>query len=143
MLSVIETFGDELPASCRDSCEKAWIILDPFIAKYASVYDVCERTSRLLRIGLGFFGSSALPVVSSILSRMAAAFESTSFASFVRRTTSQTHALPASNSSSHRMPNNVRLTAVAKALGPFSVLSAACSLYRDPRTSHSTRRRKQ
>lgn len=83
MLSVIDTFGDELPATCRNSCQEAWAIFDPFIAKYASNYDVCERVTRVLRLGLNFFGASALPVVPSMLSRMTSAFESTSYASYL------------------------------------------------------------
>ena len=83
MLQVIDTFGDELPASCKSTCQEAWAIFDPFIAKYASNYDVCERATRVLRLGLNFFGPTALPVVPSMLSRMAAAFESTSFASYL------------------------------------------------------------
>lgn len=83
MLAVVETFGDELPATCKNSCQEAWAIFDPFIAKYASSYDVCERVTRVIRLGLGFFGPSALPVIPNVLLRMATAFESTSYASYL------------------------------------------------------------
>ncbi|KAI0348375.1 ARM repeat-containing protein [Trametopsis cervina] len=83
MLGVIDTFGDELPASCRNTAQEAWAIFDPFIAKYGSDYDVCERITRVLRLGLNFFGTSALSVVPAVLSRMATAFEATGFASYL------------------------------------------------------------
>lgn len=83
MLVVIDTFGDELPAECLNSCQEAWAIFDSFIAKYCSNYDVCERVTRVLRLGLNFFGSTALPVVPLVLSRMTAAFESTGYASYL------------------------------------------------------------
>ncbi|KAI0814905.1 ARM repeat-containing protein [Irpex lacteus] len=83
MLAVIDTFGDELPAACQSSCQEAWAIFDLFIAKYGSDYDVCERSTRVLRFGLNFFGSTALPVVPAVLSRMATAFETTSLASYL------------------------------------------------------------
>ena len=83
MLRVIDTFGDVLPSACQNSCQEAWVIFDLFIAKYGSDYDVCERTSRVLRFGLNFFGSTALPVVPAVLSRMAAEFESTGHASYL------------------------------------------------------------
>lgn len=83
MLSVIESFGDELPPACKSTCQEAWAIFDPFIAKYASNYDVCERSTRVIRLALNFFGTTALHVVPSMLSRMAAAFEATSYASYL------------------------------------------------------------
>ena len=33
MLSVIRTFGDELPAACQTTCQEAWSCLDLFISK--------------------------------------------------------------------------------------------------------------
>lgn len=83
MLAVVETFGDELPASCQNSCQEAWLFFDPFIAKYGSDFATCERVTRVLRFALTFFGSTARPVIPSVLARMAAAFETTGLASYL------------------------------------------------------------
>lgn len=83
MLSVIDTFGDDLPAACRNSCQEAWLFFDPFVAKYGTEYNTCERVTRVLRFALNFFGDMALPVIPSVLARMAAAFEASGFASYL------------------------------------------------------------
>jgi len=81
MLHVIQTFGDELPPACQNSCEEAWAVFDSFLAKYGSDYDLCERTTRVLRHGLILFGSSALPVAASAMARLTAGFDTTGFPS--------------------------------------------------------------
>jgi transportin-3 len=83
MLSIIETFGDDLPPACRNTCQEAWLFFDPFIAKYGADYNTCERVTRVLRFSLTFFGSTALPVIPSVLARMATSFEATGFASYL------------------------------------------------------------
>lgn len=83
MLAVIDTFGQELPAACQNSCSEAWVVFDAFLSKYGAEYWVCERVSRVLRLGLNFFGSAAKPILPSVLSRMSAAFEVTGFASYL------------------------------------------------------------
>lgn len=83
MLSVIDTFGDELPAACQNSCQEAWVFFEPFIAKYGSNYQICERTTRVMRFSLTFFGSTVKPVLPSVLKRMAMAFEATGFSSYL------------------------------------------------------------
>ncbi|KAI0687777.1 ARM repeat-containing protein [Cytidiella melzeri] len=83
MLGVIDTFGDQLPATCQNSCPEAWAIFDPLIAKYGSDFEVCDRVTRVIRLGVNFFGITALPVVPAVLRRMATAFESTGFASYL------------------------------------------------------------
>lgn len=83
MLNVVESFGDDLPAACRNTCQEAWLFFDPFIAKYGSDYNVCERVTRLLRYALNFFGSTALPVIPAVLARLSAAFEDTAYASYL------------------------------------------------------------
>lgn len=83
MLSVIKTFGDELPPACRTTCQEAWLFFDPFIAQYGSDYNTCERVTRVLRYSLTFFGSTALLAIPSVLARMAASFETTGFASYL------------------------------------------------------------
>lgn len=82
MLAIVETFGDELPASCIGTCQEAWTIIDSLLSKYGSQYDVAERTTRVLRCGLRLFGRNASPIVPSLLSRMSIGFEATGFASF-------------------------------------------------------------
>lgn len=81
MLHVIQTFGEELPAACQNSCEEAWAIFDSFLTKYGSDYDLGERTTRVLRHGLGLFGDSALPVAASAMARLTAGFDATGFPS--------------------------------------------------------------
>lgn len=83
MLAVIDTFGEELPQACRNSCKEAWTVFDSFIAKYGSDYNVCERVTRVLRLGLNFFGADAKPVIPSVLLRMATAFQATGYASYL------------------------------------------------------------
>lgn len=81
MLHVIQTFGEELPAVCRDSCQETWSIFDSFLAKYGSDYDLCERTTRVLRHGLTLFGDAALSVAPSVMIRLTAGFDATGFPS--------------------------------------------------------------
>ncbi|KAI0080303.1 ARM repeat-containing protein [Panus rudis PR-1116 ss-1] len=83
MLGVIDTFGEELPAACQNACEEAWSIVEPFVAKHGDDYVLCERATRVIRLGLNFFSSAALPVVPSVLSRMIETFERTGFSSYV------------------------------------------------------------
>ena len=83
MLSVIDTFGERLPAACQNSCQEAWAIFEPFIAKYGSDYMLCERATRVLRLGLNFFGDATLPIVASVLSRMAMTFENSGLSSYI------------------------------------------------------------
>ncbi|OCH94769.1 ARM repeat-containing protein [Obba rivulosa] len=83
MLGVVQTFGDELPVACQNSPQEAWAFFDPFIARYGSNYQICERTTRVLRLGLTFFGSAVRPLLPAVLKRMAAAFESTGFSSYL------------------------------------------------------------
>ncbi|KAI0936668.1 hypothetical protein AcV5_004749 [Taiwanofungus camphoratus] len=83
MLGVIDTFGEELPAACQTGCQEAWAFFDPFVAKYGSDYHICERTTRVLRLGLNFFGTTVRPVLPSVLSRMSVAFEATGFSSYL------------------------------------------------------------
>ena len=82
MLAIIETFGEDLPAVCATTCQESWAVLDPLLSKYGTHYDLAERTTRVLRCGLRFFGKSALPIASAVLARMSMAFEATGFASY-------------------------------------------------------------
>jgi transportin-3 len=83
MLHVIHTFGDQLPAACRNSCEQAWSVFDALLSKYGSEYDIAERTTRVLRHGINLFGTSALPIANSVVARMTSAFEATGFPSYL------------------------------------------------------------
>lgn len=83
MLSVIDTFGEELPTTCRNSAQESWSLFDPFIQKYGADYRICERTTRALRLGLNFFGLTVRPLLPSVLARMTAAFETSGFPSYL------------------------------------------------------------
>lgn len=82
MLAIIETYGEDLPTGCANSCEEAWAIIDVILSKYGDQHDIAERTTRVIRAGLRFFGRSASLVVSSVLARMSIGFEATGFASY-------------------------------------------------------------
>lgn len=77
MLSVVRTFGDDLPEACQTACQEAWSCLDIFISKYGSEYEASDRVTRLIRHGFTFFGPAALPVASAVISRMTSSFETT------------------------------------------------------------------
>ena len=83
MLAVIQSFGEELPAACQNTHQEAWAVFEPFLVKYGSEYPICERTTRVLRLGLNLFGSAILPIVPSVLTRMSTLFELTGFSSFL------------------------------------------------------------
>jgi transportin-3 len=83
MLNVIKSFGDDLPASCQNTCIETWAVLDSLISKYGTDYGITERATRVLRCGVTFFGRSALPVASPCLGRMSMAFETTGFSSYM------------------------------------------------------------
>jgi transportin-3 len=83
MLHVIQSFGDELPAACQNSCEEAWAIFDGFLAKYGSNYEIAERTTRVLRHGITLFGDASLPIATLVLARMTTTFEETGYPSYL------------------------------------------------------------
>ena len=83
MLSIVQGFGNELPTSCQNSCEEAWAVFDPFLARFGDRYDFAERANRVLRFGLRLFGDSARPVVPSALARMSLSFEATGISSYL------------------------------------------------------------
>ena len=82
-MRVVQSFGEQLPVACQNTHQEAWAVFEPFIAKYGSEYPICERTTRVLREGLKFFGSAALSVTPAILTRMALSFEATGFSSYL------------------------------------------------------------
>ncbi|KAI0660358.1 ARM repeat-containing protein [Cubamyces menziesii] len=83
MLGVIQSFGEHLPAACQNTHQEAWAVFEPFLVKYGSEYSICERTTRVLRLGLTFFGPATLPILPSVLARMASCFEATGFSSYL------------------------------------------------------------
>jgi transportin-3 len=83
MLAVVQTFGEVLPDACQNACPEAWIVFDALLIKYGSVYNVADRACRVLRLGIQFFGSSSLPVIPSLLDRMASCFESSGHSSYI------------------------------------------------------------
>ncbi|RPD64848.1 ARM repeat-containing protein [Lentinus tigrinus ALCF2SS1-6] len=83
MLGVIQSFGEQLPTACQNTYQEAWAVFDPFVAKYGTDYHICERTTRVLRLGLGFFGSATLPIIPSVLTRLGVSFEATGFSSYL------------------------------------------------------------
>ncbi len=83
MLGVIGSFGEQLPAACQNTHQEAWAVFEPFLIKYGAEYSICERTTRVLRLGLTFFGPVTLPILPSVLTRMVNCFETTGFSSYL------------------------------------------------------------
>lgn len=82
-MSIVRTFGEDLPAACQNTCEEAWVCLDLYIDKYGSIYEASDRTTRLIRHGLTFFGPAALSVTPSVLAKMSTSFETTGMSGYV------------------------------------------------------------
>lgn len=83
MLFVIQSYGEQLPPACQNTCEEAWAIFDAFIVKYGSNHDLGERATRVLRRGVDLFGKASFSVASSVITRMSFAFEATGFSGFL------------------------------------------------------------
>ncbi|KAI0778461.1 ARM repeat-containing protein [Trametes elegans] len=83
MLGVIQSFGEHLPSACQNTHQEAWSVFEPFIVKYGAEYSICERATRVLRLGLTFFGPVTLPILPSVLHRMVSSFETTGFSSYL------------------------------------------------------------
>lgn len=83
MISVIDHFSEDLPPACEATSQEAWAVLDALLSKFGSRNDLGERSTRVLRAGLRFFGPTAKPVVTSVLGRMSLSFEATGYASYV------------------------------------------------------------
>jgi transportin-3 len=83
MLHIVKGFGEHLPATCKDTCEEAWALLDTVIAKYGEHYNVGDRATRVLRYGLDLFGNAVLPIAQHVLSRMATSFATHGISGYV------------------------------------------------------------
>lgn len=83
MLGVVQTFGEDLPEACQNTCMEAWIVFDNLLIKYGAEYNVADRACRVIRLGLQFFSVAALPTVPAVLSRMTAAFQSSGHSSYI------------------------------------------------------------
>jgi transportin-3 len=83
MLYVVRSFGEELPSACQNSCAEAWTVLDNFLLKFGSNYELAERATRVIRHGITMFGVTGLPVAPSVAQRMSQGFEATGIPSYV------------------------------------------------------------
>ncbi|KXN83654.1 hypothetical protein AN958_01220 [Leucoagaricus sp. SymC.cos] len=83
MLYVVRSFGEELPSACDSACPQAWTVLDEFLLKFGSNYDLAERATRVIRHGITLFGTAGLAVAPSVAARMSQAFDATSIPSYV------------------------------------------------------------
>ncbi|KAK0478249.1 armadillo-type protein [Armillaria novae-zelandiae] len=75
MLYVIQSFGEDLPAACQNTCEQTWA--------YGTEYEVAERTNRVLRHGITFYGQAARPVAVSVLTKMSYMFDTSQVSSYL------------------------------------------------------------
>lgn len=83
MLHVIQSFGEELPPACKDTAAQIYGVLDTLIAKHGSHYFISERVCRVIRMGIQFYADSARSLVPAMLQRVATAFHSSGFSSFL------------------------------------------------------------
>lgn len=82
-MDIVGSFGEELPADCANTASSTWAVVDDVIDRYGSDTTICDRATRVLRLGLQFFQRTALPLVPSILARLTGEFERTGFASYL------------------------------------------------------------
>jgi transportin-3 len=83
LLDVVGTFGEELPVTCHNTAAETWAVMEDIITRYGAIPDICDRSTRVLRLGLHFFDRAGLPVVPAILACLTSRFESTGFASYL------------------------------------------------------------
>ncbi|KAK0464917.1 armadillo-type protein [Desarmillaria tabescens] len=83
MLYVIQSFGEELPIACQNTCEQTWAVFDNFLTKYGTEYEVAERTNRVLRHGITFYGQAARSVAVSVLTKMSYMFDTSQVSSYL------------------------------------------------------------
>ena len=83
MLAVIQSFGEELPQACQNTCVEVWPVVESVMQNFGGLHYISERSCGTLRLGLQFFGDAALPVIPSVLGRLSGAFESSSHASYI------------------------------------------------------------
>ncbi|KAG8906064.1 Nuclear import receptor [Tulasnella sp. 417] len=83
MLVVIQSFGEELPAACKNTAMEVYADLDALIAKYGNAYFISEKVCRVIKQGMQFFGKAAAVLAPSLLRRVGGAYQSTGFSSFL------------------------------------------------------------
>lgn len=83
MLYVVQSFGEDLPPACKNTAGEIYQVLDTLIAQQGPHYFISERACRVLRLGIQFYGDSARSLVPTFLQRVATAFQSTGFSSFL------------------------------------------------------------
>jgi transportin-3 len=82
MLEIIGPFGEELPASCEDTCSQAWVVVDTVLTHHGGDPTVSESICRLLRAAIPLFGNAALPVIPLVIKRAVLNFDQTGIASY-------------------------------------------------------------
>ncbi|KAG8830659.1 Nuclear import receptor [Serendipita sp. 399] len=83
LLDVVGSFGEELPPACENTAAEVWAVMSNIIAQYGALPDVCDRSTRVLRLGLQIFHRAALPLIPSVLESLTARFENTGLASYL------------------------------------------------------------
>ncbi|CUA72435.1 Transportin-3 [Mus musculus] [Rhizoctonia solani] len=82
MLEVVGPFGEELPASCEDTCSQAWAVVDTVLTHHGGDPTVSESVCRLIRAAIPLFGDAALPVIPLVIKRAVLNFDQTGIASY-------------------------------------------------------------
>ncbi|KAF8525095.1 ARM repeat-containing protein [Hysterangium stoloniferum] len=83
MLYIVRGFGDQLPAACQNTSQDAWVLFDNLIAKYGEHYSVGDHAARVIRYSIELFGTSSLPIMQQVLSRMATSFQATGLSGYM------------------------------------------------------------
>lgn len=83
MLYVIRSFGEDLPPACQNTVPQTWAVFDGFLAKYGGEPEVAERTTRVLRWGLPFYGRAARPVAAAVMTRLGRLFDTSEISSYL------------------------------------------------------------
>ncbi|KIY71002.1 ARM repeat-containing protein [Cylindrobasidium torrendii FP15055 ss-10] len=83
MLTIIRSFGEDLPPACQNSIAQTWSIFDAFLTKYGSDYEVAERVTRVLRCGITFYGQNARPMALAVVTKLMQLYEAHRFSSYL------------------------------------------------------------
>lgn len=83
MLYVIRSFGEDIPPACQNTLPETWAVFDRFLAKYGTEHEVAERTNRVLRWGVPFYGRAGKPVVAALLNRLGRLFDTSGISSYL------------------------------------------------------------
>ncbi|KAG8864387.1 Nuclear import receptor [Serendipita sp. 405] len=83
LLDVVGSFGEDLPPACETTAVEVWAVMSDIIAQYGALPDICDRSTRVIRLGLQIFHRAALPLIPRLLESLTSRFENTGLASYL------------------------------------------------------------